>query len=58
VKEWHFLSDTLEFPLKAKAKIRYRQDEQDCTISSLQIGEGAEVMYIVKFNTPQRAITS
>ncbi|MDR1987402.1 MAG: hypothetical protein LBQ24_01165 [Candidatus Peribacteria bacterium] len=33
VKEWHFLANIPSFPLKAKAKIRYRQEEQDCTIS-------------------------
>lgn len=52
VKEWHFLADIPKFPLKAKAKIRYRQEEQECEIFE------EEGRYLVKFNKKQRAITS
>lgn len=40
-------------PLRCKAKIRYRQDEQSCTIEK-ELGENR---YYVKFLTSQRAIT-
>ncbi len=42
----------LSFPLRLKAKIRYRQVEQSCTLSSIENGVGTVV-----FDTPQRAIT-
>ena len=38
-------------PLQCKAKVRYRQDDQDCTIYSTDTG------YRVEFSKPQRAIT-
>ena len=38
-------------PLQCKAKVRYRQDDQDCTIYSTATG------YRVEFSKPQRAIT-
>ncbi|GAB4024089.1 MAG: tRNA 2-thiouridine(34) synthase MnmA [Bdellovibrio sp.] len=41
-----------EFPLRARAKIRYRQPDQDCTIESL----GPDRIRVV-FDRPQRAIT-
>ncbi len=40
------------FPYRCQAKIRYRQDEQSCTLLPLE-GETATVT----FDTPQRAIT-
>lgn len=39
-------------PLKAAAKIRYRQDDQPCTITTLDNGR-----CLVKFDQPQRAVT-
>ncbi|MDR1945121.1 MAG: hypothetical protein LBQ59_03440 [Candidatus Peribacteria bacterium] len=42
----------INFPLKAKAKIRYRQEEQDCIIYK------EENRYRVEFKKKQRAITS
>jgi tRNA-specific 2-thiouridylase len=55
VKEWHFSGRTeYEFPLKAKAKIRYRQEDQECEISYIENLS----KYIVKFTKKQRAITS
>lgn len=44
-KEYHL-------PLKLKAKIRYRQPDQDCTLVSLKEG-GAHVV----FDQPQKAVT-
>jgi tRNA-specific 2-thiouridylase len=40
------------FPLIAKAKIRYRQEDQDCTIYK------EENVYKVEFTQKQRAIAS
>ena len=53
VKNMHFLcKSTFSFPLKAKAKIRYRQEDQDCVI------EKEDSEYLVKFKNKQRAIAS
>lgn len=41
----------LEMPLKLKAKVRYRQPDQDCTLMSIENG----VAHVV-FDSPQRAI--
>lgn len=41
-----------KFPIKLKAKVRYRQEEQSCTLHSIQNGEA-----IVQFDQSQRAIT-
>ncbi|MCO4795671.1 MAG: tRNA 2-thiouridine(34) synthase MnmA [Bacteriovoracaceae bacterium] len=41
-----------ELPLKCKAKIRYRQQDQDCVIKSMDNGS----IHVV-FDSPQRAIT-
>ena len=40
-------------PLHCKAKIRYRQEDQACTIKAHKDKE-----YLVEFDQPQRAITS
>jgi tRNA-specific 2-thiouridylase len=40
-----------ETPLRCKAKVRYRQDDQDCTIETS--GDG----FRVTFDKPQRAVT-
>lgn len=40
-----------QLPMKCSAKIRYRQPDQDCTITTMGTG------YHVAFETPQRAIT-
>lgn len=53
VYDFHFLSkQNFTFPLKAKAKIRYRQEDQDCIICK------DNNWYLVKFINKQRAITS
>lgn len=44
--------DKYSLPLKLKAKVRYRQPDQDCSIVSLEKG----VAHVV-FDGPQRAIT-
>ena len=45
IKNIHFLWKTdYNFPLKLKAKIRYRQADQDCTIKK------EDINYIVKLN--------
>ena len=41
-----------ELPFKCKAKIRYRQKDQDCTIISI-----VDDKILVEFDIPQRAIT-
>ena len=52
IDELHILWEEKEFPKKCHAKIRYRQVDQECEISSSQ------KWYIIKFKTPQRAIAS
>lgn len=42
---------TLPLPLKCKAKIRYRQGDQECTITEIKDGT-----LHVEFNEPQRAV--
>ncbi len=41
-----------KFPFRCKAKIRYRQPEQDCVIERMD-----DQKIFVRFDTPQRAIT-
>lgn len=41
-----------DLPYRCKAKIRYRQEDQDCVIESIQDGR-----LFVRFDKPQRAIT-
>ncbi|MFW1676352.1 tRNA 2-thiouridine(34) synthase MnmA [Pontibacter sp. JAM-7] len=41
-----------QLPYRCKAKVRYRQSDQDCIIEK-RIGAG----YLIRFTTPQRAIT-
>jgi tRNA-specific 2-thiouridylase len=41
-----------ELPFRCKAKIRYRQADQDCTITKIENG-----IVFVEFDIPQRAIT-
>lgn len=70
VKEWHFIAsyegvgesaqimEGIEgWSLKAKAKIRYRQEEQDCEIKKVS-SCWESTWYLVKFSKKQRAITS
>lgn len=53
VKDWNYLSlNKIDFPLKAMAKIRYRQDDQECEIFQV-VG-----WYEVKFKQDQRAIAA
>ena len=51
----HFIDEEfrLEVPFRCKAKIRYRQEEQDCTI--VEILENGDLE--VEFDIPQRAVT-
>lgn len=44
--------EPLALPLKCRAKIRYRQPDQPCRISA-----AADGTLLVKFETPQRAVT-
>lgn len=41
-----------EFPFRCKAKVRYRQEEQACTLLPIENGVGKVI-----FDSPQRAIT-
>lgn len=50
--ELSLISDR-ELPRNCRAKIRYRQEDQDCTIEQVE-----EDRYRITFDVPQRAITS
>jgi tRNA-specific 2-thiouridylase len=50
------LAGELQFPLRCKAKIRYRQPDQDCVIEGELMVEGQRYLKVV-FDRPQRAIT-
>lgn len=53
VKQWNYLSENkINFPLQAKTKIRYRQEDQECLISE-RAG-----WYEIKFTQDQRAIAA
>ena len=60
VEDFNFLSNfEFSFPLKAKAKIRYRQEDQDCTIYKQDISNSdikSSFKYRVEFENSQRAI--
>lgn len=51
--DWHWMSEAREFPFIARAKIRYRQDDQD-----VECVYDVEDRVRVRFSAPQRAITS
>lgn len=53
IKNINFLSGELAFPLRAKAKIRYRQQDQNCEVSQLENGK-----YKVIFDEKQKAVAS
>lgn len=53
IKNVNFLSWSLIFPFDGKAKIRYRQQDQECKISFLKNGK-----YETKFLQPQKAVAS
>lgn len=53
IKYTNILLKSLKFPLKAKAKIRYRQEDQDCEVNDLW-----DWKFKIKFEKLQRAITS
>jgi tRNA-specific 2-thiouridylase len=48
---WVSENFSLSLPLKCRAKIRYRQGDQQCTIKSIKNGE-----LHVEFTSPQRAV--
>ena len=48
----HWINESPSFPLHCSAKIRYRQQDQDCVVSSLDHN-----FYQVQFSTAQRAIS-
>jgi tRNA-specific 2-thiouridylase len=47
-----FIKEAPATPFKCKAKIRYRQEDQDCVIEKIEDG-----VAFVRFLTPQRAVT-
>lgn len=51
--DWHWMGEPRKLPFRAKAKIRYRQDDQ--SVECVQDGENR---IKALFETPQRAITS
>lgn len=53
----HWVSDQApEVPFRCKAKTRYRQPDQDCTITSLETSANSSHC-VVEFDAPQFAIT-
>lgn len=48
----HWINSTPAFPLRLKAKTRYRQQDQDCLITQTNA-----TTYEITFDQPQRAIT-
>lgn len=52
-QHWHWLGTASKLPLKARAKIRYRQDDQTCLVSKIN-----STTMKVTFSKPQRAIAS
>ena len=52
ISKIHFLWETRDFPHTCKAKIRYRQEDQDCEITEIS------QWYQVRFTKPLRAIAS
>lgn len=50
--DYHWIGNTPQLPLTCKAKTRYRQDDQDCSVISDDNG-----LLSVTFKQPQRAIT-
>lgn len=53
IKNINFLSGELAFPLRAKAKIRYRQQDQNCEVTLPENGK-----YKVTFDEKQKAVAS
>ncbi len=51
--DWHRVAEEKKLPLKAQAKIRYRQEDQEVTITA-----DSATSYKVSFAQPQRAISS
>ncbi len=51
--DWHRISPVPPLPLQAAAKIRYRQPDQDCTISATD-----NHLMKIEFSQPQRAVAS
>ena len=51
--DWHWIAEPREFPFSARAKIRYRQEDQD-----IECVEDGEDRVRVRFEARQRAITS
>ena len=63
ISDLHWLGKEHKLPLKAKAQIRYRQAEQDVTITSLRGAErrgnpNESAMYTATFKTPQKGVAS
>lgn len=52
VSEWHWVSKPRSFPFKAKAKLRYRQQDQSCTIAKPSGNRTT-----IRFSRKQRAVT-
>ena len=49
---WIKAHQKIETPFNCQAKVRYRQNDQDCTIEKMENGE-----LLVTFKDPQRAVT-
>ncbi|MCP4075570.1 MAG: tRNA 2-thiouridine(34) synthase MnmA [Gammaproteobacteria bacterium] len=54
IEDLHWINEfNIQLPFSCTAKIRYRQQDQDCTITSIN----KSGLATVEFNQPQRAIT-
>lgn len=53
----YWVNGAPETPLRCKAKVRYRQDDQECTLFSDLDENGKNKGYRVEFAKPQRAVT-
>lgn len=51
VNDIHWINQAPDFPYQCRAKVRYRQTDQACTIHKHDSG------YVVHFDVPQRAVT-
>jgi len=51
LESMHWISEKPELPKQLAVKLRYRQEDQDCTL------EMAEDRFLVKFESAQRAVT-
>ncbi len=64
VSDWHWVTKPQKFPLRVKAKIRYRQEDQVVVVEKLsgkkvraRHGRSGKPLYVARFSRPQRAVS-